>query len=66
MLGTVLNVPEKTDNDIAVDSVLCPHCLSEALRSRMDNPYTIHGKIYVCGNSHSEIIVSPALEEELV
>jgi hypothetical protein len=52
------------DNNIAIDYTLCPHCFSQAVRNKMDNPYTIYGRSYNCHNCGAEIIVSPPTEEE--
>lgn len=57
-------IPEKTDNDIAIDYIICPHCGSEMLRCKMDNPYTINGRVYQCHNCFAEEIVSPLTEKE--
>lgn len=58
-------VSPKTDNDVAIDSVVCPHCGSEMVRNKMDNPYTIHGRSYICHVCGAEEFVSPNTEEEI-
>lgn len=61
----ILYVSEKTDNDVAIDSIICPHCGSEMVRNKMDNPYTIHGRSYICNVCGADEIVSPNVEEEI-
>ena len=56
-------IPAKTENDVAVDSVFCPHCGGEMLRYKMDNPYTIYGRHYVCYTCGAEEFISPEIEE---
>lgn len=62
--ATVINVPEN-DQDIAIDTITCPHCGSEMVRNKMDNPYAIAGRSYVCEVCGAEEIVSPCTEEEI-
>jgi predicted RNA-binding Zn-ribbon protein involved in translation (DUF1610 family) len=62
--ATVINLPEN-DEDIVIDHVICPHCGSEMVRNKMDNPYTINGRSYVCESCGADEIISPCTEEEI-
>ena len=53
----------KTDN-IAIDSVTCPRCGSEMVRSKIDNPHDICGRTYICYNCGIEDVISPEIEEK--
>ena len=61
--ATVINVPEEQE-DIAIDYVVCPHCGSQMIRDRMDNPYSIQSRSYVCENCGADEIVNAPTEEE--
>lgn len=61
--ATIINVPEETE--IAIDYVICQHCGSQMVRNKMDNPYTIHGKSYICENCGADEIISNPTEEEI-
>lgn len=62
MTTTLIKVPE--DDNIAIDKIICPHCGSEMVRNKMDNPYIIHGRSYMCHVCGAEEIVSPHTEGE--
>jgi len=55
----------KSETDTANDYIICPHCMSDAIRNAMDDPYIIHGRSYICNVCGAEIIVSPNTEEEI-
>lgn len=55
-LQTVYLQP-KTDNDIATDYVICPVCGSEAVRSKMDNPWITSGRSYNCYHCGADLTV---------
>lgn len=61
--ATVINVPE--ESEVAIDYVICPHCGSQMVRNKMDNPYTIHGRSYICESCGADEIISNPTEEEI-
>lgn len=61
--ATVINVPE--EKEVAIDYVICPHCGSQMIRNKMDNPCSIQGRSYICENCGADEIVSPTTEEEI-
>ncbi len=60
--ATVINLPD--EDKFATDTILCPHCGSQMLRNKMDNPYTIHGRSYICESCGAEEIISPEIDED--
>lgn len=59
----VINVPE--EENIAIDYVICPHCGSQMVRDKMDNPYSIQNRSYICENCGADEIVNALTEEEI-
>ena len=62
MQVTVINVPD--EKEIAIDYVICPHCGSQMIRNKMDNPYSIDARSYICENCGADEIVNSSTEEE--
>jgi len=56
----------ETNDNIVIDSIICPHCGAEMPRMLMDDPHRICGKSYICYNCGAEEVVSPEIEEEML
>lgn len=59
----VINVPD--ESEVAIDYVICPHCGSQMVRNKMDNPYSIQNRSYICENCGANEIVNALTEEEI-
>jgi len=54
MINSMDLIVTNKERETLVDSILCPHCYSEMLRSSIDNPYNLDARTYVCYNCGAE------------